>query len=262
MFSRTWLFIIILFFRTSDANVVVTWAAPGTCWCFLQIYLLVIWWDVLLYWVLIMKTGWKIWDCLFWAKECSSKTLYHLPVTEGSCTKVREGLLTRACSDKTRENGFKLSEGRLRSHYRKKLFTVGTMGCWNSSPRELWMPHPRKCFKTSLSGALTNLVQWKLSLHMAEGWNEVFCKVPSDPNHSLVLFSMTQRIKNFHNTKLRTDFFLVFSRTVSYPFCKATRAYKYLFVLYYFISWICHDSTSQLLMGYVSWTCLKRSWRT
>jgi len=33
---------------------------------------------------------------------------------KGTCKKAGEGLFTRACSDKTRANGFKLKEGRYR----------------------------------------------------------------------------------------------------------------------------------------------------
>jgi len=40
--------------------------------------------------------------------------------------KAREGLLTRACSDRTKGNGFKVQEGRFRLH-RKKLITMRVM---------------------------------------------------------------------------------------------------------------------------------------
>jgi len=33
-----------------------------------------------------------------------------LPVPEGACRKAGEGLFTRACSDRTRGNGFKLNQ--------------------------------------------------------------------------------------------------------------------------------------------------------
>jgi len=41
-------------------------------------------------------------------------TLEQLPVPEGADRKDGEGLFTRGCSDRTRGNGSKLKEGRLR----------------------------------------------------------------------------------------------------------------------------------------------------
>ena len=41
-------------------------------------------------------------------------TLEQLPVPEGVDRKDGEGLFTRGCSDRTRGNGSKLTEGRLR----------------------------------------------------------------------------------------------------------------------------------------------------
>jgi len=38
-----------------------------------------------------------------------------------------------------------------------------------------------------LDGALSTLGWWKGSLPMAEGWNWVIYKVPSNPNHSRIL---------------------------------------------------------------------------
>jgi len=43
---------------------------------------------------------------------------------KGSYKKAGEGLFTRAWSDKTRANGFKVKEGRFRSDIRKKFFPV------------------------------------------------------------------------------------------------------------------------------------------
>jgi len=43
---------------------------------------------------------------------------------KGAYEKVGEGLFTSACTDRTRGNGFKLKEGRLRLDIRKKLFTM------------------------------------------------------------------------------------------------------------------------------------------
>ena len=43
---------------------------------------------------------------------------------KGAYKKAGEGLFPRACSDRTRGNGFKLKEGRFRSGVRRKFFTV------------------------------------------------------------------------------------------------------------------------------------------
>jgi len=42
-------------------------------------------------------------------------------------------------------------------------------------------------FKARLDGALSTLGWWKGSLARAGGWNEVIDKVPSSPNHSVIL---------------------------------------------------------------------------
>ena len=43
---------------------------------------------------------------------------------KGAYRKAGEGLFIRACSDRTRENGFKLEEGRFRLDIRKKFLTL------------------------------------------------------------------------------------------------------------------------------------------
>jgi len=42
-------------------------------------------------------------------------------------------------------------------------------------------------FKARLDGALSTPGWWKGSLARAGGWNEVICKVPSSPNHSMMI---------------------------------------------------------------------------
>ena len=65
--------------------------------------------------------------------------------------KAREGLLTRACSDRTRGNGFKLKEGRFRLDMR-------VVRHWHRLPREVVDAPSLAVFKARLDGAWSNLV--------------------------------------------------------------------------------------------------------
>jgi len=77
--------------------------------------------------------------------------------------KVEEGLFTRACSDRTRGNGFKLQEGR----FRHKFFTMRVLRHWHRLPREAVAAPSLEVFKAWLDGALSSLVWWKMSLPVA-----------------------------------------------------------------------------------------------
>ena len=77
---------------------------------------------------------------------------------KGAYKKAGEGLFTRACSDRTRGNGFKLKEGRFRLDVRKKFFTVRVVRHWNRLPREVVDAPPLEVLKVKLDGALSNLI--------------------------------------------------------------------------------------------------------
>ena len=85
---------------------------------------------------------------------------------KGAHSKDGEGLFTRVCSDRTRGNGCKLKEGRLRLDIRKKFFTMRVVEHWNRLPREAVAAPSLKVFKARLDKALISLVWWKVSLPM------------------------------------------------------------------------------------------------
>jgi len=88
---------------------------------------------------------------------------------KGTYKKAGEGLLTRAFSDRTRGNGFKLKEGRFRLDIRNKFFTMRVVRHWNRLPREVVAAPSLAVFKAMWDWALSNLVWWKVSLSMAGG---------------------------------------------------------------------------------------------
>jgi len=77
---------------------------------------------------------------------------------KGPYKKAREGLLTRAWSDGTRGNGFKLKEGKFRLATRKKFFTLRVVMHWHRLPREAVAAASLAVFKVRLDGALSSLV--------------------------------------------------------------------------------------------------------
>jgi len=111
-----------------------------------------------------------------------------VPVPGGADRKNGEGLFTRVCSDRTRGKGSKLKEGIFRLEIRKKFFTVRVVKHWPGLPREAVVAPSLAVLKARLGGALSNLGWWKMSLLTAGVWNQVSFKVPSNPNHSVVLY--------------------------------------------------------------------------
>ncbi|KAK4811690.1 hypothetical protein QYF61_024762 [Mycteria americana] len=83
--------------------------------------------------------------------------------------KAGEGLFTRACSDRTRGNGFKLKEGRCRLDIRKKFFTVRVLRHWNRLPKEAVDAPPLEVFKARMDGALSNLLYLSHLLSIQHG---------------------------------------------------------------------------------------------
>lgn len=75
----------------------------------------------------------------------------------GVYKKAEEGLLTRVCSDKTRDNGIKLKKSRLKLDIRKQIFIVSIVRYWNRLSREAVNALTLEMFKAKLNGTLSNL---------------------------------------------------------------------------------------------------------
>ncbi|GAB0205659.1 triadin [Grus japonensis] len=95
---------------------------------------------------------------LFSPEKAPGRSNCGLPVPEGAYRKAGEGLFTRAWSDRTRGNSFKLKEGRFRLDMRKKFFTMRVVRHWNRLPREAVVAPSLEVFKARLDEALGNVV--------------------------------------------------------------------------------------------------------
>jgi len=77
---------------------------------------------------------------------------------KGVYKKAGEGHFTRAWSNRTRGNGFKLKEGKFRLDIRKKFVNMRVVRHWKRLSREvIYAPSPQ-LFKVRLDRALSNLV--------------------------------------------------------------------------------------------------------
>jgi len=81
--------------------------------------------------------------------------LYYL---KGAYKKDGDRIFSRACSDRTRHNGFKLKKGRFRLDIRKKFFTMRVMKNRTTFPRKVVGAPPQETFKVRLDKALSNLI--------------------------------------------------------------------------------------------------------
>ena len=88
---------------------------------------------------------------------------------KGAYKQEREQLFTRVDSDRTRGNGFKLRQGKIRLDIRKKFFIQRMVTHWNRLPKEVVDAPSLEAFKARLDVALGSLVCWLATLHIARG---------------------------------------------------------------------------------------------
>jgi len=83
--------------------------------------------------------------------------------------KEGENVFSKACCDRTRCNGFKLRDDIFRPDIRKKIFIMRVLKHWNRLPSKVVDATSLETFKARLNGALSRLVQLKLSVFTAGG---------------------------------------------------------------------------------------------
>jgi len=88
---------------------------------------------------------------------------------KGAYRKAEENIFSRTCCNRTRSHGFKLRESRFRLDTRKKFFTMRLVKHWNWLPREVVEASSLETFKPRVDGALSTLIELKMSLLTAGG---------------------------------------------------------------------------------------------
>lgn len=79
---------------------------------------------------------------------------------KGAYKKDGERLFNRICTDRTKDNSFKLKDGRFGLDTQKKFLMMSVVGHTGTGcPGKLWMPHPWKCSKLGWMSLSLDLVK-------------------------------------------------------------------------------------------------------
>jgi len=87
----------------------------------------------------------------------------------------------------TSSNSFRLKEGRFRLDIRKKFLIMRVVRYGNRLPREAVDAPPLKCSRPGWMGLRATWSSGKCPCSWQGGWNQMIFKVPSNPNHSMIL---------------------------------------------------------------------------